>query len=88
MTYDDCLITHRFNSGAGLLSFYKLTIACDKCQQHPNPIVIDTQRKQLFFVRDEDIEDAKKQYPQLTFYEIDVILNPGRSAELKIGYFR
>lgn len=86
--YDDCLITHRFNQGRGLLNYYQLTIHCQKCAQHPNPITINPNRKQLFFVRDEDIKEAGRIYPKLTFTVVGNIVSQGGSAELKIGYFR
>jgi len=86
--YDECRITHRFNRSEGLIAFYKLSIPCNKCLPHPNPIKIDPRLKQLFFVRNEDIEEAAELYPELTFYGVGSIRNPGGAVELKIGYFR
>lgn len=86
--YDDCLITHRFNQGAGLLRYYGVTIDCTKCALHPNPIKIDKTRKQLFFIRDKDVEEAKMIYPELTFSVVGDIVDPSGRTELKAGYFR
>lgn len=86
--YDECRITHRFNRSEGLIAFYKLTMSCKKCLPHPNPIEINPKRKQLFFVRDEDVEEAKELYPELTFFGVGNIYNPGGAVELNIGYFQ
>lgn len=87
-SYDDILITHRFNQGNELLLFFNLTIHCNKCRIMNNPMVIDPTRKQLFILRSEDIEDAKKTYPEMEFSSIKWIYQPNGTLELYIGSFK
>lgn len=86
--FDDCFITHRFNQSVGLFSYYRLTVGCQTCKPQKNPIPINRDRNELFIVRNEDVQEAKQLYPDLTFYQLDSIVNPGGVEELAVGYFR
>lgn len=85
--YDELLITHRFNMGPALLSFYNQTYKCTRCTVFPNPIEINPSKKQLFAVRPDDITEAKERYPYLMFKTMDVIRLPNNRVELYIGEF-
>jgi len=86
-TYDDLLITHRFNHGEELLKFYNVTFQCPNCAVMHNPIIIDTTRNQLFALRQEDIDQAKQLYPTLRFVPKTTILQPNNIPVLFIGTF-
>lgn len=85
--YDNLLITHRFNSGEELLSFYRVNLPCNKCSVTNNPVTIDTSKKQLFALRNEDIQEVHSLYPNLLFRTHKQILLPNGSTELFIGEF-
>ena len=85
--YDMLYITHRFNSPRELLQFYNRTYNCQKCRIMPNPIVIDRYHKQLYAIRKEDIEEAYQQYEDVEFVKLNTIRDPGKIAQLFIGYF-
>ncbi len=85
--YDQFLITHRFNEGDALLRFYQTEYPCDKCKVMHNPIIIDSEKRQLFALRDDDIEEAGKLYPDQRFHETDQYRLPDGEVELRIGYF-
>jgi 4-amino-4-deoxy-L-arabinose transferase-like glycosyltransferase len=85
--YDDLLITHRFNAGADLLSFYKVEFDCNTCSIMNNPIQINSNRRQLFAIRNDDILEAHKNYPNLLFKTQNQIILPNGMTELFIGEF-
>lgn len=85
--YDELLITHRFNRGEVLLSFYNTEINCRKCRVMNNPIEIDSNKKQLFALRKDDIKEAKEKYKRLRFKVTKRIYLPDGSAEIFIGEF-
>lgn len=86
--YDDLVITHRYNTSEVLLSFYNVAYNCKKCRVSNNPIIINQERKQLFAIRKEDLEDAKRNYPLLKFKTIKIIYLPDqKTEELLMGYF-
>ncbi len=85
--YDELIVTHRFNSGHELLDFYKVTYDCTKCIVMTNPITIDASKKQLFAVRQDDIDEAFKKYPLFSFKVNNFIYLPDGSMEIVIGEF-
>lgn len=85
--YDELFITHRFNMGEGLLRFYNITFQCEKCHVMPNPISINPDRKELFAIRTDDINEAKKLYPDFGFREKEKIYLPNNQPEIFIGEF-
>jgi len=85
--YDELLITHRFNRGEVLLSFYNTQINCRKCRVMSNPIEIDSNKKQLFALRKDDINEAKERYKGLEFKIKKRIYLPDGTAEIFIGEF-
>lgn len=86
--FDNLLITHRFNMGNELLNFYNVKYKCEKCKVMSNPISIDTNLKQLFALREEDIVEAANKYPDLSFQEQSEIKLPNGRTELYIGTFQ
>lgn len=85
--FDELLITHRFNYGEELLKFYNVTYACINCKVMFNPIYIDTTKKQLFAIRQDDINEAQKKYPHLSFNTQQTINLPNKETEFWIGTF-
>ncbi len=85
--YEDILITHRFNMGMELLSFYNKIYPCNNCATAHNPIEINDQKKQLFVLRPEDIKEATNLYPHLLFHKKKDITLPNGNIELYIGEF-
>lgn len=85
--FDQLLITHRYNAGEALLQFYLITMPCKKCVVMANPIIVTIQKKQLFALREEDIIEAKKLYPHLTFHTDKIIFLPNGKKEIFIGKF-
>lgn len=86
-SYDDIIITHRFNYSDYLLNFYKVRYPCANCQVMSNPIRINVSRKQLFVLREEDRLESQAKYPFLKFHETDAIKLPNGKKELSIGFF-
>jgi len=87
LSYDDLLITHRFNMGHILLQFYNLERPCKKCGLISNPIEISLKKKQLFALRPDDINEARKTYPELEFRIQRRIRGPNGKIEIFIGKF-
>jgi len=85
--FDEMLITHRFNDGEELLKFYNVVYNCTNCRGMSNPIFIDKTRKQLFAIRQADIDEAQKIYPQLSFDIQQTINLPNGETEFRIGTF-
>lgn len=85
--YDNVIITHRYNAGEELLFFYNVIYKCSNCSIMNNPIAIDTNKKQLFAVRNEDITEARVKYPNLIFRSHQLIKIPNGTTELLIGEF-
>lgn len=85
--YDNILITHRFNMGMELLTFYNKIYTCVNCSSSHNPIEIDIQKKQLFVLREDDIKEATHLYPNLYFQNEKNIILPNGNVELFIGKF-
>lgn len=85
--YQQILITHRFNMGIELLSFYNKKYYCNSCGVILNPIEIDVTKKQLFILRADDIKEAANLYPDLLFNQQSVIKLPNGTPELFIGEF-
>jgi 4-amino-4-deoxy-L-arabinose transferase-like glycosyltransferase len=86
-SFDQLLVTHRFNIGEELLKFYNISYQCEKCKVMSNPISINVTKKQLFALRTEDVTEAKKLYPDLTFIQKEIIYLPDGTAEIFIGNF-
>ena len=86
-SFEDLFITHRFNRGEELLKFYNLSYNCGKCKIMSNPISIDVEKKQLFSLRNEDLEEAERLYPELNFRNITQVNLPSGKPELFIGSF-
>ena len=86
--YDDLRITHRYNAGTELLNFYNKILNCKKCKTMNNPIEIDLSKKQLFALRFDDLNEARKRYPNLKFQTKDKIDLPNGLTELWIGEFK
>jgi len=85
--FDKLLITHRFNVGEELLLFYNVEFRCHKCKIMNNPIQVDLTKKQLFVIKDEDIQEAKQIYPDLIFNVQEKIHLPDKKPEFYIGTF-
>jgi len=85
--YDQLLVTHRFNGTEGLFQFYNVEFKCQKCKVMTNPITIDIEKHQLFALRKDDIEEAKRLYPKLTFFIKKIIYLPNGSPEIFLGVF-
>lgn len=86
--FDDLLITHRFNAGEELLKFYNVIYPCNKCHVMTNPISIDSNRIQLFAIKIDDINEAKKIYPNTHFVTDKIIYLPNGNKEIYIGEFK
>lgn len=85
--FDELLITHRFNGTEGLMKFYNVIFKCANCRVMSNPIRIDISRKQLFALRQDDVDEARKLYPQLKFNQVKIIYLPNKKPEIFIGHF-
>lgn len=85
--YDQLLITHRFNRGEELLNFYNVSHDCKKCVVMTNPISIDSYKRQLFALRQDDIAEAKTLYDDFLFIKQKNIYIPNGNAEIFIGKF-
>ena len=85
--FDELLITHRFNGSEELLKFYNINYKCANCKTMYNPIRIDTTSRQLFALRQDDINEAKIIYPDLTFKIQQKINLPDGKTEFWIGIF-
>ncbi|HUD44687.1 MAG TPA: hypothetical protein VMR41_04050 [Patescibacteria group bacterium] len=53
-----------------------------------NPIKIDTTRKQIFALRQDDIDQAKQLYSSLKFVLQTTIFQPNGSPALFVGTFK
>lgn len=85
--FDELLITHRFNSGEELLKFYNVAYKCTNCKIMHNPIEIDLNKKQLFALRKDDIDEANILYKDLKYDINNIIYLPNNQPELFIGSF-
>lgn len=86
--YDDLLITHRFNSGEGLLNFYNVGYKCIKCRLMNNPPIIDVSKKQLYALRQADLdENIIRDYPDFKINLKKTINLPNGNPELFLVEF-
>ncbi len=85
--YDSLFITHRFNRGEELLRFFSVKNPCEKCHVMNNPIIISPNKKELFSLRQDDLDEAKRLYSREIFHQKEEILLPNGIPELFIGYF-
>jgi hypothetical protein len=85
--FDRILITHRFNWPYDLLAFYGHRYPCSSCKVMENPIVVDPTKRELFFLRPEDVTEASQRYPSLRFVQLEAIRDPGGNVSLVGGRF-
>jgi 4-amino-4-deoxy-L-arabinose transferase-like glycosyltransferase len=86
--YDELYITHRFSANQFLYDFFDSQTICPTCWGMQNPITIDPSKKQLFVLREDDVQQAKELHKGFKFQQIQVIRSPNGSSVLYVGYFQ
>lgn len=85
--YDRIYVTHQFNGPDVLSLFYRAKWKCQKCEVMTNPATVGRYDREFFFVREGDIPDALKRYPDLQFVESIQIREPNGKLALRGGQF-
>jgi 4-amino-4-deoxy-L-arabinose transferase-like glycosyltransferase len=85
--FEQIWITHRFNGPHELLSFYRYRYPCSSCKVMPNPIEVNSEKREFFFIRPEDVTEASVRYPGLRFVQSEIIRDTGGNTSLVGGYF-
>lgn len=84
--YDDLFLTGYFNAPFIFIPFFDVNHRCPKCQLG-NIEAYNSERRQLFAVREEDFLHVAQVHPDLQFVEIKKIRLPNGKPELFIGRF-